>query len=96
MGWVPFLIVVPTVCFGLAFGLQKRARWAWHAGWIVLFFTAGAVAYYTMAMLSGAQTMQQLVLAIAFTAGGAALWTLFAVRWCAYKEKFVWRKEKDT
>ena len=96
MEWVPFLILVPTICFGLAYGLEKRMRWAWYAGWVVLFFAAGAVAFYTMAMLFSAQSVQHFVLAAVFTAGGAALWTLFAVRWCAYKEKFVSRNERKT
>jgi hypothetical protein len=93
MEWAPFLILVPIICFGLAYGFQKRTRWAWYAGWVVLFFFAGAVALYTTAMLFSAQTVPQFILAAVFTTGGAALWTLFAVRWCAYKTKFFSRHQ---
>jgi hypothetical protein len=96
MGWLPLLILVPTVYFGLAYGLQKRTRWTWYAGWVVLFFAAGAVAFYTMAMLFSAETISQFILAAVFTAGGTALWTLFAVHWCGYKEKFFLRNKKNT
>src|SRR6266513_482398 len=46
--WLPLIIVLPTLSFLGAYGIQKRKRWAWYAGWVVAFFAAGAVAYYTM------------------------------------------------
>lgn len=93
MEWLPLIIILPAICFGLAYGLQKKKRWAWYAGWVFLFFVAGGVAFYVMAMLFNSQTMPQFILAAIFTAGGAAVWTLFAVRWCAYREKFFEKKK---
>ncbi len=88
MEWLPVIIMIPALCFAAAYGLQKRKLWAWYAGWVFLFFTAGAVAYYTMAMLSNADSLQQFGVFGVFTAGGAALWTLFAVRWAGLRKEF--------
>lgn len=88
MGWLPILMTVLALCFAAAYGLQKRKRWAWYAGWVFLFFTAGAVANYAMAMLFSAGSAQQFAVCAVFTAGGAAIWTLFAVRWAAYRDEF--------
>ena len=89
MQWLPFIIVLPALCFLGAYGIQKRTRWAWYAGWVVSFFAAGSVAYYTLAMLFNAETMQQIVYGIIFTAGGAALWTFWAAWWASHKDEFI-------
>jgi hypothetical protein len=89
MQWLPLIVVLPALCFLGAYGIQKRKRWAWYAGWVVAFFAAGGVAYYTMAILFNAETTQQFVCGIIFTAGGAALWTFWAVWWATHRDEFL-------
>jgi hypothetical protein len=89
MQWLPVIIVLPTLCFLGAYGIQKRKPWAWYGGWVVGFFVAGAVAYLAMAVLFNAETTQQLVGGIIFAAGGAALWTFWAVWWATHRDEFL-------
>jgi hypothetical protein len=89
MQWLPLLIVLPALCFLGAYGIQKRKSWAWYAGWVVAFFVAGAVAYFGMAVLFNAETAQQFVCGIVFTAGGAAVWTFWAIWWATHREEFL-------
>ena len=89
MRWLPLIIVLPALCFLGAYGIQRRTRWAWYAGWVFSFFVAGGVAYYTMAMLLNAETTQQFVCGIIFTLGGAALWTFWAVWWSIHRDEFL-------
>ncbi len=89
MQWLPLMIVLPALCFLGAYGIEKRKPWAWYAGWVLAFFVAGAVAYYTMAMLFQAETTQQFICGLLFTAGGAALWTSWAIWWATHREEFL-------
>ena len=89
MQWLPFILVVSTLCFVGAYGIEKRKPWAWYGGWVVAFFVAGAVAYYTMGILFNAETTRQLICGFVFTAGGAACWTFWAIWWATHREEFL-------
>jgi hypothetical protein len=89
MQWLPLFLVVPALCFAGAYGIQKRRPWAWYAGWVVAFLAGASVASYTVAMLSNAETLQQILLGLIFSAGGMALWTFWAVWWATVKDEFI-------
>jgi hypothetical protein len=95
MLWLPLILVIPILCFVGAYGIQKRTPWAWYAGWVVAFFITGAVGYFCMAILSNAETTRQLVCGLIFTAGGAALWTHWAVWWATHREEFVRKRDSE-
>jgi hypothetical protein len=89
MKWLPFFVILPTLCFVGAYGIQKRKAWAWYAGWVVSFFVSGAIAYYAMVMIFNSDSAAQIVFNILFTGGGAALWTFWAVWWATHREEFL-------
>jgi hypothetical protein len=94
MYW-PLFIILPTLCFAGAYGIQKRKAWAWYAGWVIAFFVAGAMAYYPIAMLFNSETTQQIIADVLFTVGGAAVWTFWAVWWATHREEFL-KKGNDS
>ena len=95
MQWFPLIIVLPALCFLGAYGIEKRKPWAWYAGWVLAFFVAGAVAYFTMATLFNAETTLQFVAGIIFTGGGAAVWTFWAIWWATHREEFLEKHDRS-
>ena len=89
MQWLPIFLIVPALGFVGAYGIQKRKAWAWYGGWVVSFFVAGSVSFYTIAMLFNAETASQIVSGIVFTVGGATLWTYWAVWWATHRDEFI-------
>jgi hypothetical protein len=61
--------------------VQPRKRWTWYAGWVVAIYIAGAVANYTVLMIAEATSTMKMAFWIVGSAGGATLWTVWAVWW---------------
>ena len=83
------MIVLPALCFLGAYGIQKRKRWAWYAGWIFGFFAAGAVCSCALPFLVYAETIFSVVVTIVFTVGGMCVWTFWAIWWATHREEFL-------
>jgi hypothetical protein len=84
----PYIIVFASI-FGLAaYGLHRRAVWAWYGGWIVFFAAAGFCGTYTYSALYYAETWSSTLAAFIYIAGGALLWVPAAVWWCSRRSYF--------
>jgi hypothetical protein len=72
------VLAFSTICFLMAYGTQKRTRWAWYGGWVFGFLAAGAVISRVIDPLLSGQTIFSTVCLIVFGVGGACVWTFWA------------------
>ncbi len=93
MSWLPFILIVPLLCFLGAYGILRRTRWAWYAGWVIAFFVAGAVAYFALAILFNAATLQEFIGGLIFTLAGVSIWTGWAVWWANHRDEFFRKRD---
>jgi hypothetical protein len=84
----PYIITFAAVFSLAAYGLHRRAVWAWWGGWVVFFLAAGIYGTYTYSALYNAETLSATLAAIVYIAGGAVLWVPAAVWWSACRSYF--------
>ncbi len=88
------VLAFSTVCFLMAYGTQKRTRWAWHGGWVFGFLAAGAVVSLVEEPLRSGQTTFATVCLIVFGVGGACVWTFWARFWIRNRADFFRKKAR--
>lgn len=84
----PYIIAFAAVFSLAAYGLHRRAVWAWWGGWLVFFLAAGIYGTYTYSALYYAETLSATLFAVVYIAGGAVLWVPAAVWWSTRRSYF--------
>lgn len=83
-----YVAVFSLVCALGAYGVQRRKKWAWYGGWIVMFFTAGALGVpLVFAALSADAPLLRVVATIGLI-GAVLLWTGWAIWWSRRQREF--------
>ena len=84
----PYIIAFAAVFSLAAYGLHRRAVWAWWGGWVVFFLAAGIYGTYAYSALYYAETLSATLAAAVYIAGGAVLWVPAAVWWSGRRSYF--------
>jgi len=86
------VLAFSTICFLMAYGTQKRTRWAWYGGWVFGFLAAGAILSLVVDPLLSGQTILGTVCLIVFGVGCACVWTFWARFWIRNRNDFLRKK----
>ena len=83
-----YVAVFFVVCSIGAYGIQKRKRWAWYAGWVFMFFAAAALGTpLTLLLLNAESAFQAMSSSVGLT-GAVLLWIGWAIWWSRRQREF--------
>lgn len=84
----PWMLGFAAVCFILCYGLLRRPRWMWYAGWAVIYFVATGFGQFFYSALLLASDAAGVAYAWVYFVGGLLQWLVFALFWAGVNDQF--------
>jgi hypothetical protein len=94
MEFAAYIFPVAFACIALSIAVERRAEWAWFAGWVLLFFMAGAASLFCYSALYSSTNDVGVLAALTMYAGSFAVWITGAVWLATHRESFRGRKPR--
>ncbi len=83
-----YVAVFASICAVGAYGIHKRAKWAWYMGWVFMFFTAGPIGLAFTYTLFCEPEWLTLIPSVIGLFGAVFLWTGWAIWWSRRQNDF--------
>ncbi len=83
-----YVAVFFIFCACGAYGIQKRKRWAWYAGWVFMFFSSGALGLPLASAVFGSASLLSGAIAAMGLVGAVLLWMGWAIWWSRRQREF--------
>jgi len=84
----PYVLILGSVFFLSAYGVHRRAVWAWWGGWVIFYLMAGGYSTFAFPALEQAQTATATLAAAVYIAGGAVILVPAAAWWGTHRHFF--------